>query len=174
MQESRVNKYRRVLLLFCGAILTVTGLGSHAFYLSITDIEFFQQEKLVGVTIKVFTDDLENIVESLGAEPLLLGAVDEHPDADRYLARYVDQVVTWKLNGQPVTMNWLGKEVENDVTLIYLEASGINALGEVEVSHRLFLDELETQENIVHLHCGTALVSKRLNRLAAVGRLACE
>lgn len=157
-----------------GCVLFSAGMMSaHPFYLSITDIEYFPEEKLLGVTIKVFTDDLEAVLEDLGAETLRLGSAEEYEAADQVIARYVDQMIHWTVDSAPVTMIWLGKEVENDVTYLYLEA-GMETMPErVEVSHRLFLDQLETQENIVHLHCGEGLVSERLNGRNPIGEMEC-
>lgn len=168
----RMGKFRWQIM-----ILGMTGMlmmGLHPFYLSVTDVEFFPEESLVGVTIKVFTDDLEDVLIQRGAESLKLGASEEHEGADEYIARYLDQVIRWTINDQPTTFRLIGKEVELDVTYLYLEAVGIPELTDITVRHRLFLEELETQQNIVHLNCGESLSSSRLNQREDTATLSCE
>lgn len=170
----RPDKWKWGTGLMACVLFAVATIGAHPFYLSVTDIEYFPEERLLGITIKVFTDDLEAVLEDLGAEPLRLGSPEESVESDRLIAHYVDKVIRWKVDSEPVTMIWLGKEVEKDATYLYLEARMETMPEKIEVSHRLFLDQLETQQNIVHLHCGERLVSERLNRRNPVGKLACD
>lgn len=174
LEGIRLDKWKWGTRLVACVLLAVGTLGAHPFYLSITDIEYYSEERVLGITIKVFTDDLEAVLEELGAENLKLGTAEENDEADRVIARYLDQVIRWTIDTDPATMVWLGKEVEQEVTFLYLEAK-MEAMPEsIELSHRLFLDQLETQENIVHLHCGDRLVSERLNGRNPVGELKCE
>lgn len=170
----RPDKWKWGTSLIACVLFAAGTIGAHPFYLSVTDIEYFPDEQLMGITIKVFTDDLEAVLEDLGAEPLRLGSPAEYSESDRIIARYLDRVILWEIDSEPVTMIWLGKEVEHDVTYLYLEAKMAAMPEKIEVSHRLFLDQLETQENIVHLHCGERLVSERLNGRNPVGKLECD
>lgn len=168
------GKWKKFIANALCSFLAIAMMGAHPFYLSVTDIEYFPEEELLGVTINVYTDDLEAVLEELGAESLRLGTAEEHEDADRYIAKYLDRVVRWQLEGEPVTFIWLGKEVEPNNTYLYLEAGNISDLPSITVENRLFLDQLETQENIVHLHCGEGPVSERLNLRNPSGELTCE
>ncbi len=168
------NQLKQAVFFFWLLLFSVLSSGIHPFYLSITDIEFFPEDQLVGVTIRVFTDDLEMVVESLTTASLRLGSVEEHPEANAWIAQYLDREIAWTVNGIGTNMIWLGKEVENDVTFLYLEASGVPQLKQVEVSNHLFLEHLETQENIMHLHCGSDLKSVRLNKGNPKGLMTCE
>lgn len=169
----RMGKYRMILLM---ALASLGGLSTamHPFYLSVTDVQLFPEEAVIGVTIKVFTDDLEAVLSQRGVPELQLGSPEELPEADIFMARYLDQVIRWNINGQPRTVRYLGKEVEMDVTYLFLETKQIAPLERLEVCHRLFLEELATQENILHLHCEDGLISQRLNRRKDTGVLECK
>lgn len=156
------------------AVLAGLGSAAHPFYVSVTDVEYLAEEQLLGVTIRVFTDDLEAALRAQGAPKLDLGAPSEHPEANRWVATYLDSKLSWRLNGQPRTCHWLGKEVENDVTFLYLEARQVSHFPDIELTHRLFLETFDTQENIVHLHCAGNLASARLNRVQPKGQLSCR
>ncbi len=157
-------------------LLALTGLGpaAHPFYLSVTDVEYLPEEQLLGVTIRVFTDDLETVLRAQGAPRLDLGSATEHPEANRRVATYLDSKLSWRLDNQPWTFHWLGKEVENDVTFLYLEARQVARFPEIDLINRLFLETFDTQENIVHLHCAGNLTSARLNRDQPNGQLSCR
>lgn len=174
IEGTRPDKWKWVTRLIVCVLLAVGTLGAHPFYLSVTDIEYFPEEKLLGMTMKVYTDDLEAVLHDLGSETLRLGSAEEYAQADQVIARYIDRMIHWTIDAKPVTMIWLGKEVENDVTFLYLESEMAAMPEKIEVSHRLFLDQLETQENIVHLHCGEVLVSERLNGRRTIGELECN
>lgn len=170
----RPDKWKWGTRLIACVLLAVGTLGAHPFYLSVTDIEYFPDERVLGMTMKVYTDDLEAVLEDLGSETLRLGSAEEANEADQVIARYLDRVIRWTMDAEPVTMIWLGKEVEGEVTYLYLESEMAAMPEKIEVSHGLFLDYLETQENIVHLHCGDRLVSERLNERNPIGELECN
>lgn len=175
--EIRANKWAKnrcqAFAIYGTCLLGVLFSAAHPFYVSITEVAYFPEERLLGVTVRVFTDDLEQVVESWGAEALALGSPKEHVHADQWLASYLDRVVQWRLAGQRITLNWLGKEVEGDVTYMYLEARELSEPRDLVVQSTLFLDQIETQENVVHLRCGDNMASVRLNRSRTEGLLQC-
>lgn len=160
-----------LLLLLTGLLLSS---ARHPIYISITDVEYLPEAQVVGITLRVFTDDLENCLEAAGTPALRIGTVEEQARTDVYIERYLAQMWSWQMDGTAVTPRWLGKEVELDVTFLYLEVPRSAAPQTLTVRSRMFLDQLPDQQNIVHLHCGEDLRSLRLNVRDQVGKLVCE
>ena len=133
--------------------VSLTG-KSHPLHLSISELFYNSVEQSLEVSVRLFTDDLELNLETQGVPPLKIGSPWEHKETDRYLEKYLQQHFSIKLNGSPVSLNFLGKEVENDVTWVYLEALELPAPQRVQVLNTLLNAELPQQRNIVHVRLG--------------------
>ena len=134
------------------------GLGlngrSHPLHLSISELFYNSTEKSLEISVRLFTDDLELNLEAQGVPPLKIGSPWEHKETDQYLEKYLQQHFAIKLNGSSVSLNFLGKEVEDDVTWVYLEGLELPAPQRVQVLNTLLNAELPQQRNIVHVRRG--------------------
>ena len=136
-------------LLFALLIIIISGF-SHKFYVSLVQIEFNQETEAVEITMKIFTDDLEYAISG-SQKPYGLGAENEPLEADSVLYFYIRNNFSITINGQPYTPNYIGKEVEMDVTWIYTEILGIESVRTVEVSNLMLTELFDDQVNLVNV-----------------------
>ena len=136
-------------ILFVLLILVISGF-SHKFYVSLVQVEFNTETKALEITMKIFTDDLEYAISgsqlSYG-----LGAENEPSEADSILYTYIKNNFSIAVNGQPYTPNYIGKEVEMDVTWIYTEILEIESVSSVEVSNLMLTELFDDQVNLVNV-----------------------
>ncbi len=139
--------------------------AGHPFYVSVIEIDHAPEQHALQLTIKIFTDDLENTLENAGAPEISLGTKEEHEETDRYLADYLEQHLKLKMNGEPVDLVFLGKEVEMQKTRCYVEVKGIpEKIEELEVYCDLLTEMFDTQSNIVHTRIHGQDKSEKLDR----------
>lgn len=111
--------------------------------------------------LRVFTDDLENVLSRVTDSETAwrLGDAREAEDANDQIAAYACS--RWTLlgaSGEPMTWSFIGKEVDFDITYIYLESppTTIQAVQHIE-SHgfsELFADQVN---EISLTHAGHSL-----------------
>lgn len=123
----------------------------HPFYVSVTEINHNQEANTLECTIKTFTTDIEQSLKDQGFENLLIGTEEELSTTDSLINNYLKEVFAFKVNEEALAFNYLGKEVEDDVTWIYLEIHDIPELKSIEITNKLLFDFQETQTNLVHL-----------------------
>lgn len=135
--------------------LPVFGLNSdndlHKFYVSTTIIEENILSNSIEITIKIFSDDLERVLEKSATEPIFLGDEKENERAEEWIELYVKKHFNLEFNDRSFEMRYLGKEVEFDLTYLYFEIAPNPGFTSLKIRNSLMMDEFEEQVNIVHL-----------------------
>ena len=139
------------LILAFGLLFSVSGF-SHDFFLSITQIEYNQEAQTFEVSIKLTGHDLEFALEESGAPRMLLGAQNEHPEADAYILKYLKGNVQFTINGTKKAFVYVGKEVQDDDDVwIYLEVKEVSKPTHIQIRNAILSDYFVKQQNHVHL-----------------------
>lgn len=119
-------------LLLIGVLLT-----AHPLHTTHTDLAEVGGE--VTVLVRAFTDDLTTAVRQR------LGAID-----DSALVRYVRATVTLlDPAGHGVPLAWAGRQVQGDVTLLRLRATGLTTLAGARVRQSMHMELFSDQVNVV-------------------------
>lgn len=136
----------------------------HPFYVSIIQIDHNASASSLEMTFKIFTDDLEKAIQDQGTDLLRLGTEKEHAKSDAYIQKYISNNFDVSVDGKPLQLNWVGKEVEYDITWCYMEASGVATPKQFDVVARLLTETYSSQTNIVHVKVGGLEQSEALNK----------
>ena len=123
----------------------------HKFYVSTTIIEQNTITNSLEITIKLFTDDLEQALEKSSESPMCLGDEREYKEADRLIEEYLREKLELSFNDRPVYPNFIGKEVEYDLTFVYFELLSIPEFDVLTLRDEIFFELFEEQVNIIHL-----------------------
>lgn len=145
----------RILFLLITAISfwSFSSENDHKFYVSNTVIAENPRTNSVEITIRIFTDDLENALESTfeTESPLLLGEENESEEAERFLEEYIRENFKLDFNGHPSQLLYIGKEVEYDLCYVYFEIPITPQFNALKMQNSILLDLFEEQVNITHL-----------------------
>ncbi|UNY97347.1 peptidase E [Zhouia spongiae] len=144
---STIKKGALILILPLVAFTTL-----HKFYVSVTNINYSEENKSLQIISRIFTDDFENTLkERYQIEPGLMSN-KELKNIDFYIERYLLQHMNIKVNEKKAVLEFIGKEYENDVIKCYIEISGVNAgtLKSIEIENSFLFELYEEQNNIVH------------------------
>ena len=138
-------------------LMTLAGfVGLHDFHFSRTDMRWNPQTQTVQTTLRVFTDDLELALRNhygLGEEvKIWLGDDEEWSAVDEAIATWLDANLTLQLGDSTLAWTWVGKEIELDVSYLYLESAPVPGRGATwRVTNRAFFHEFADQVNEVYL-----------------------
>ena len=130
--------------------------SAHDFHFSRTDMRWNPSTRTIQTTIRVFTDDLELALRNhhdLGDDiKIWLGDENEWPGADEALFDWLNANMSLSVEGLALPMKWVGKEIELDVSYLYLESDTCQARGAYwNVTNRLFFNEFDDQVNELHI-----------------------
>ena len=142
-------------------IIGLTGLF-HPFYVSVTEINHNAKEKTLEVSCKLFLDDTEKSIKKQLNTAVELTAPKDIKKAQQQISDYVKKHLTIKIDGKPVSLEFVGYEVEGASLWSYYQVKNIASVQKIEVSNNLLYDMYDSQISIVHAQVGGNKKSTRV------------
>ena len=147
----RMKRFSSIILLFFIPLLSFT---AHKHYISLTKIDFIEENKAVQITMKFFIDDVELALENRYVEGMELASDEEHKLAPKYIESYVREKFKIWINESEKTYTFLGREYENNEVFFYLELENIDQIKTIQVQNRMLFEVYEEQQNFIKLTIG--------------------
>ncbi|MDC8006062.1 hypothetical protein POV27_18565 [Aureisphaera galaxeae] len=141
--------FRIAIIALCIPVLA--SFTAHKFYVSITKIEFAEEEQTLQIISKIFIDDIEDVLQERYDKTLVLGAESEQPKDVLLMNKYVLQKFDVQVNGVPMKYEILGHEYENDILKVYIEIQQVSELNSIMIENKILMDKFEEQQNIIHV-----------------------
>lgn len=155
-------KFKKQLLIFL--LVPLVAFTTHKYYLSLTQIEYNQDEKSLQVIINVFMDDIETALNKDYSIDLQLTTKKELTNSDEYFKKYLEDKLEFKAEDKDLHFNYLGKEYEGDLVYFYLEVENVSKPTSLEVSNKILIKHFPEQQNVVKMKIGKKKRSKILNK----------
>ena len=146
-----------VAISFVGLSL-VASAPLHKFYMSIFEFNYDSEKRAVEVTGRIFTDDLEAALEQAGAGKVTI-TEEKNETINKHIGTYLSKKVAFKVDGKNVELSFLGIEVEEDITWVYLEATEVAGFSKIWIQNTVLSEVQEKQTNIIYLFKGTEELS---------------
>lgn len=140
-----------IALLILSFPIFIAASSAHKFYVSITKIEYAEDQQSLQIITKIFIDDLEDVLQQRYDADLILDSTTDDDKIDLYLEKYLRKKFSLKANGAEVTPKFLGKKYDVETLIFYLEVTGINSLKSLEVTNEVLFELFPEQQNIVHV-----------------------
>ncbi|HEY1056954.1 MAG TPA: DUF6702 family protein [Emticicia sp.] len=122
----------------------------HAFHTSLTEIQYNAREKSLEITIRLFTDDLENALTKINnGKKVMIGGKNDNSDAllNKYIQQHFAIITPQK---QKKAINYLGKELEGDATWVYVEIPESQVMKDHTLYNDLMQEMFDDQTNLVN------------------------
>ncbi len=144
-------KFSSAILLIFLAVIHF-GATAHDFYIGMTEIRYSEDSKSYQITLKLFTDDLEDAVNNYSASHLNLGNESETSKSDSLVYKYISQNFSIKNSkGTELELSRIGLETELDVTWVYYEVLNSPMENELKVKNSIFLEIHPEQTHVVNI-----------------------
>lgn len=144
-------KLIQILLAFIIAPLVLSNTAKHEYYVSVTKIEYAEEQQSLQIISQIFIDDFEALLKTRYDEDLKLAPDSDPKMIDNYIKRYLSDKLEIKVNGNLVRFNFIGKEYKDDIAYCYLEIENVSNIRSMEVVNRVLFDKFSDQQNIVRL-----------------------
>lgn len=132
-------------------LVSLSSFGVHKFYMAIYQINFAPEKKMLQITSRIFLDDFNGALTKKYNKKTFLGTDKESVEDVNLLKKYLAENFAIKVNGQTKTMNFLSKEMDDDVLVCYLNVKEISKINTLEIHNSVLIDCFAEQQNIVHL-----------------------
>lgn len=136
-------------LLFIG-LLTIQMNAYHRFHTSFTRMDYNENDKLIEVTIRLFTHDFESVFKKITNDQNNPESIDK---IDEIILKYLNEnfLLTDK-NGLQKKMVWVGKEFKVDTLYVYVEIPFEGEMESLNLKNTIFFESFTKQINYVSAH----------------------
>ena len=134
--------------LFFKIILLHSIVFSHQFFLTTTEVRLSDNQKSLEITIQTFSHDVEALLKKANFNLANLGSEREDDKIDDFIIDYLsDNFII-----QDHYWRYLGKKIDGDFTLFFLEIDKFDSQSDVAVFNTIFMDMYSKQKNIMNVY----------------------
>ena len=137
------------LLLLVLLVVGLSSFGVHKFYVSIYQVNFVPEKKMLQVTSRIFMDDLNFVLEKNFKKRANIGEPTESEEDVSMMKKYISGNFSIKVNGKQKQLHFLSKEIDNNVVVCYFNVKDISKITSIEIRNKLLLDLNSDQQNII-------------------------
>ena len=144
-------------------VFFISAFGLHKYYISLTQINYVEDQKSLQLTTSVFIDDLENVLRKTYDTMVTIGETDNQL-LDSLYRNYLNNHLKVSIEGREINLNLLLAEEETDEVFFYIEGENIDTFTEMEVVNSMFVSQIFEQQNIIKTYVNGKHKSLILNR----------
>ena len=123
--------------------------GMHKYYISVTQVNYIQDQEAVQITSRIFIDDLEKALQERYDDTIILTGKEETEGVDLFIERYLNDKIEVIINGAKKNFVFIGKEYDIDVIQCYIEIEGVKEIKTIQISNQVLFDVFEDQQNMI-------------------------
>lgn len=142
-------KKKHLLGLLGILFLTFSFFGVHKFYVSIYQINYVPEKKMLQITSRIFMDDLDFVLEKRFKKRVNIGEPNEREEDVLMMKKYIEENFSIKINGKQKEIHFLSKEIDNNVVVCYFRITEISKITSIEIQNKVLLDLNSDQQNII-------------------------
>lgn len=142
-------KKKGFLLFLVILFMSLSSFRVHKFYVSIYQINYVPEKKMLQITSRIFMDDLNYVLEKNFKKRVNIGEPTESDEDVSMMRKYIDERFFIKINGKIKQINYLSKEIDNNVVICYFNIKDISKISSIEIQNKILLDLNADQQNII-------------------------
>ena len=125
---------------------------AHPFFVSMTDINYNEKDKDLEISVRIFTNDLENTIRKYHSDVKvdILHPVNQQ-QMNEFVNDYIQKNFQLQLNGKPVQLSFVGYEEQSESIWTYFEVKNVNAVQKLSIVNALLYDYNTSQINMMHV-----------------------
>ncbi|WP_316797147.1 DUF6702 family protein [Pedobacter agri] len=147
--------------LLCAYVCLAANI-KHPLHVSTTELNYNQQDKTIEISCRIFTDDFESILAKNYKQKIDLSKPAMKNAMDEVIKKYIAAHLQIRANGKPISMNYIGFEIDHEATNIFLEVEKISNFKSAEVTNTILYDLFDDQMSIVHIVKGKTRKSSKI------------
>jgi len=121
----------------------------HKFYVSIYQIKYVPEKRALHITSRIFIDDLNEALYHKYHIKTKIGEKTESISDVDLMKKYILEHFTIKVNGKPVSINYLSNEKENNVIICYYRVTAVTKIKQIEIQNTALFEVDDSQQNII-------------------------
>ncbi|MFT5646016.1 MAG: hypothetical protein ACI976_000692 [Aureispira sp.] len=123
---------------------------NHPIYVSTSEIDYNKEDKVLEIAIKIFSDDLEEVLSAKTGEAIEIGTNREHPKATEYITAYLREHFKLEVNGKDVRFEYVNRKLVKDeffAMWVLIQVPKVNKLKSLVLENNILVDFNDGQQN---------------------------
>ena len=149
-------------LLLAAAFFCKSPSELHPVYVSVVEIEHNKAEQTLEMSCRIFTDDFEKTLRGKTQQKVDLINPADKKAMEQLVNQYIQQHLKIKVNGKPVSLNFLGFEQVEESIQSYYQVNGINTVKNIMLEDDILYEYKSEQMSIIHITVNGNRKSTRL------------
>ena len=130
--------------------ITIILIFFHSYHVGLTQVEYDISEMAYQISIRIFTDDLENALKNKSGELVDILDSEVHDKTDMVMVEYIFENFEIASGDTSIPLSYLGSEKDPDVTWIYLETGKIDKADVLHIKNVILFEIFDDQNHIVN------------------------
>lgn len=126
----------------------INNIDVHDYYVSTTEVNFSHNNH-IQITIKVFIDDFEEMIQD-NNNNLKLAPDSDSKKIDQITNQYISEKLKIKINNSQLKYEFIGREYKSDILQLYYEAVLTEKVQVITFENNILYDYFKNQQNVVH------------------------
>lgn len=136
----------------------------HPYYIGVTELHFYPDKMRVEMSVKIFTDDLEDAIRAYSKQPVDLIRQQGKPETDQAIFGYLGNRIRLDGDGKLIRFGYIGYELIDDACWIHWEAAIDSVPRNISFFNNAIYERQPTQQHILHFYWGDKKKSGRIYR----------
>lgn len=122
----------------------------HPIYVSTSEIDYNKEDRQLEIAIKIFSDDLEEVLSVEKGEKIEIGTDREHPQATAYIIEYLREHFKLEVNGKEASFEYVNRKLIRDEFFsmwVLIQVPKINKLKSLVLENDILVDFNDGQQN---------------------------
>lgn len=136
-------------LLLMMALLSFNGM--HKFYVSIYQINYAKERKMLQITSRIFVDDLNQALSQHANQATYFGEKEQSPRDEAAFKQYMKKHLLVSVDGRVRELTYHSSEIEGNIVISYFSIREIPKVGRLQVKCTALTEVLNDQQNIIQL-----------------------
>ena len=149
-------------ILFQWLVIAYMGVV-HPFFVSMTDINYNDNTKSLEISVRIFTDDLENTLRKYHTGKIDILHPTNQEQMNGYVNEYIQQHLQLKVNDKAVQLSFIGYEEQSESIWTYFEVKNVDKVNKVNIVNSLLHDYNTNQVNMIHIKVKDKEQSNKMN-----------
>lgn len=138
-------------LMIGSLFLGIPATHNHPIYVSVTEIELNAKDKTLEISCKIYTDDFEKTLRQNYKTHIDLLEPKEKMSMSNLVKEYVQKHLSIKVEGNPVVLQFLGFEQQEEGITSYYQVNNIISVKKIDITDNILFDYKKEQINILHV-----------------------
>ena len=135
--------------LFLALFFGLSSMAIHKFYVSIYQVNYAPNKKMIQITSRLFIDDVNDALEKKFKKRTNLALENETPDDEVLFKKYFAEKFIIKVNGVSKTLNLLSKDIDGNVVICYFSVKDISKISSLAIENSALMELNDEQQNII-------------------------